>query len=94
MKEVDQLIEGIGSKINTLIITLEQLRRENERLRISEQDLASIIQQQKETMERLQNKINPIIQSNKSEETDITEIRKRISGLVRDIDKCISLLNK
>jgi chromosome segregation ATPase len=94
MKEVDQLIEGIGSKINTLIITLEQLRRENERLRISEQDLASIIQKQKETMERLQNNINPIIQSNKSEETDITEIRKRISGLVRDIDKCISLLNK
>jgi soluble cytochrome b562 len=94
MKELDQLVEGIEKKINTLLSTLDHLKAENVKLKQTEKELISLIEHQKQTIEQIQENINPITISKSIVEPDITEIRKRISGLVQDIDKCIGLLNK
>ncbi len=94
MKEVNVLISSINIKIRKLIEKLDALKAENAELIKSQTELKTIIEQQSNKIHVLVEKLDHITVSQSLENTDIDLARKKIGGLVREIDKCISLLNK
>jgi hypothetical protein len=94
MKDVATLVSGIEYKLGKLIEQHNVQRTDNKR-RISEiQDLKQVISVQKETIRQLEDKIK-ILKIAKT--IDINEgnveAKLKINELVREIDKCIGLLN-
>ncbi|MDD5507848.1 MAG: hypothetical protein PHD25_05895 [Bacteroidales bacterium] len=94
MKEVDVLLSDIYLKIRKLIDTLDHLNAENAKLKESQKELKNLISQQENKIHVLEEKLYQLTISQTLENTDIDLARKKIGGLVREIDKCISLLNK
>lgn len=94
MKEVDVLISNIYLKTKKLIESLNELKAENASLCQSQKELKNLIEQQTNKIHTLEIKLNQHTDYQLFEDINIDSARKRISGLVREIDKCISLLNK
>ncbi|HOW24711.1 MAG TPA: hypothetical protein PK711_03505 [Bacteroidales bacterium] len=94
MKEVDALLSDIYLKIRKLIETQNSLKAENAGLKESQKELKNLITQQATKIRVLEAKLDQYAVSQTLEYTDIDLARKKIGGLVREIDKCISLLNK
>lgn len=94
MKEVDVLLSDIYLKIRKLTESLNTLRAENAGLKKSQTELKNLITQQINKIHVMEEKLNHVTISQTLENTDIDLARKKIGGLVREIDKCISLLNK
>ncbi len=94
MKEVDVLISSIYLKIRRLIDTLNELKAENASLTKSQTELKNIIEQQTIKIHSLEEKLSQLSVYQSVDNKDVDSARKQISGLVREIDKCISLINK
>lgn len=94
MKEADMLISSIGLKIRKLTEKLNGLKEENADLKYKQSEFKSLLEQQTDKIRSLEKKLNQVTISQSLESTDIDLARKKIGGLVREIDRCISLLNK
>ena len=96
MTEVDEIvIENFESKLNRLMDAYTQLAAENTALReqLDQQsvELDRVREQYAELAESYSNlKLAKIISVNDSE---IGDTQRRLSKLVREVDKCIALLN-
>ena len=96
MTEVDEfVIENFESKLNRLMEAYTQLSAENRALReqLNQQsvELDKVREQYNELTESYSNlKLAKIISVNDSE---IGDTQRRLSKLVREVDKCIALLN-
>ncbi|MFH1160463.1 MAG: hypothetical protein V1733_05895 [bacterium] len=88
------LISGIEYKVHQLIGRLKALQMENEHLKKEHHELIKTKGEQTETIEELTQKIN-IIKTIKIIETKegTVEAKVKINELLREIDKCIGLLN-
>ena len=95
MKEIDQLISNIDLKIKKLIDLQQSRKEELEVLKVKNKELTDIIENQKEQIRTLEEK-NRILKVSKTlgDNYETDEVKKKITELVREIDKCISLLNK
>ena len=96
MTEVDEfVIENFESKLNRLMEAYTQLSAENRALReqLNQQsvELDKVREQYNKLTESYSNlKLAKIISVNDSE---IGDTQRRLSKLVREVDKCIALLN-
>lgn len=95
MKEADQLISGIDLKIRKLIEQLRRKETENNDLLNEIKILNETINNHKEQIRTLEEK-NRILKVSKTLENsnESVEVKNKITELVREIDRCISLLNK
>jgi hypothetical protein len=95
MKNTSTLVAGIEFKLRKLVDKQEQLKKAfaQQQERITE--LEQITEQQLRTINQLENNIN-ILKIAKSLEPGkgTVEARTKINELVREIDRCIGLLNK
>lgn len=71
------------------------LQNENEDLKLRNGELEQLVTQQKNALTELeeQNKVVKIAKAVTEDDDDRKEQRKRLNELVREIDKCIALLN-
>ena len=94
MKDVATLVSGIEYKLRKLIEQHQSTRSENTRLINEIQDLNAVINDQKLTIKQLEEK-NKLLKLAKTLETKEgnVEAKLKINELVREIDKCIGLLN-
>ena len=94
MKELDDLVSGIDIKVRILVEKYQTLRHEKYALENEIQDLKNQLSEQKEKNHRLDEK-NKILKLSKTLETKEgnIEAKLKINELVREIDKCIGLLN-
>lgn len=80
----------IAKNINDLKL-LDELKKENE-------DLKKIVEQHKSEIEELKekNKLIKIAKSldGKSNEGNATELKLKINEILREVDRCVALLNK
>lgn len=96
MTEVDEIaIRNFESKLSRLMDAYTQLAAENATLRqqLSQQSVEfnKVCEQHAELTEAYSNlKLAKIISANESE---IGDTQRRLSKLVREVDKCIALLN-
>lgn len=95
MKEVDQVISGIKVKIKKLIDQQQNDELQINQLKKEIKELNNLVVEQTQQIRTLEEK-NRILTVTKTLEStsETNEVKKKITELVREIDKCISLLNK
>ena len=94
MKELDILVSGIDLKVRNLIDKYQNLQNDHTTLTKEIQELKNQLSEQKEKNHRLDEKIK-ILKLSKTLETKEgnIEAKLKINELVREIEKCIGLLN-
>ena len=94
MKDVASLVSGIELKVRKLIEQQQVVSSENEKLIKEIHQLKQANNEQKQTIKQLEEKIK-VLRLAKTLETKEgnVEAKLKINELVREIDKCIGLLN-
>lgn len=94
MEKTAELVESIYIKVNKLISNINSIKQENQKLKKETEELQKSIENHKQTIVELKEKNRNIIiaKSVKPGEGNI-DVKVKINDLVREIDKCIGLLN-
>ena len=95
MKDLELLVSGIGYKVRKLTGQMEVLKDELNRVVLEKQTLEKDVRDKRNEVKTLEEKIK-LINVAKSIESgkDSAQAKQKINELVREIDKCIGLLNK
>ena len=95
MASADILVNSIAEKVKKLIAKHNDLIAENSELKAKQKNLLESLENQNNLIEQLKEKNRnlKIAKSVKLEEGN-GEVKNKIDELVREIDKCIGLLNK
>jgi predicted RNase H-like nuclease (RuvC/YqgF family) len=95
MENVSVIISGIDFKLRKLIEQHKKIRQSNAELTAKVEEQDRIINQQKQLIDQLQERIKTVnIAKTLASRFEITDAKKKIGDMVREIDKCINLLNK
>ena len=91
-----EILEGIKDKIQSVKSRLHEQTEENKRLEQTNEDLKEQVQQKQSLIEELEEKNQRLsmVKSIKGNDEDSHEARIQINRIVREIDKCIALLNR
>jgi predicted RNase H-like nuclease (RuvC/YqgF family) len=94
MADMSEIVSGIEEKIYRLIAAHRLIAAENERLGKESGELKKKLEEQKTLNEELEKKLN-ILKTVKTLENKegTVEAKAHINHLLREIDKCIGLLN-
>lgn len=98
MADLDMIVTSLQSKIEKLVHLHKKVEDENIKLVLENQDLLKLVEEQERQLKELDEKNRTLtIASALSDIKSIgnaTESKLKINELVREIDKCIALLNK
>ena len=94
--EQTEIFEGIKQKIQSVKIRLKAQQEENLRLAKQYEDLQKAVQQKQLLIEELEQKNQKLalVKGIMADGEDTQEARIQINRIVREIDKCIALLNR
>ena len=96
MAEVEIIYNEINQKIDRLIAKHEALKNENQLLKQQLNDAANVVKVKDQVIDKLNEQIK-VLSMAKSLSGDDSgankDMKLKINELVREIDKCISLLN-
>ena len=94
MSELSEKFDGILKKINKLLEQQIQLQEQNVELKGQQKKLQEELEQQRQLVSELENKIKTLqIAKSVDIEEDKTALKQKINEYIREIDKCIALLN-
>lgn len=95
MEANGNLINTFATRVRQLILQNRDLRKENEELYAMVDGRDKEIARQKAVVERLQHDYDSLKMARMMQVTDgdVAEARKRVNGLIRDVNKCITLLS-
>lgn len=96
MKDLTLISDSLHSKIEKLVHLHSKLKEDNKKILAEKQLLVKKISEREEALKKLEEdsiKVKLALTLNKSTE-QTTDIKLKINELVREIDKCIALLNK
>lgn len=96
MQEQDTLIQGLRDKIRVLISLYEKAQEEKKVLAAEKAQLVARIIEQEGSYQELEKKYDVLkmAKSLSSIEGGTYDAKIKLNRIVREIDKCISLLNK
>ncbi|MCK4745922.1 MAG: hypothetical protein KAT15_02760 [Bacteroidales bacterium] len=91
-----EILEGIKEKIQTVKFRLQKTQDENNQLKMKNDDLQQMVQQKQSMIDELEQKNQQLglVKSIMADSEDAHDARIRINRIVREIDKCIALLNR
>jgi chromosome segregation ATPase len=94
MKDLELLVSGIEYKVRKLTGQMEVLKEELNRVELEKQNLEKVVREKRNEVKTLEEKIK-LINVAKSIESgkDSAQAKQKINELMREIDKCIGLLN-
>ena len=94
MAVLDEFIKRIHDKLHLAIKLAGMLRRDNEKLRAELHDLKAQASQKDELIQILELRIE-VLKSARSEmpEADKKLLEKKINQYIREVDRCLALLN-
>jgi predicted nuclease with TOPRIM domain len=93
--EQTEIIEGIRQKVQSVKTRLQEQMEENDQLRKQFEDLQAELQQKKSLIDELEQKNQKLsLVKGIVAEGDNQDARIQINRIVREIDKCIALLNR
>jgi len=93
--EQAEIIEGIRLKIQSVKSMLKQQKEENDQLKKQNEDLQQAVQQKQSMIDELEQKnqklslVKGIVADGENQDAKL-----QINRIVREIDKCIALLNR
>ena len=90
------VLNSIKEKVHTLMSNNSSLKEQNIQLETKVSELKNTLKQQKSEIESFNGKVKMLkmAKSLGGDSEKNTEMKLKINELVREIDKCISLLNK
>ena len=90
------VLNSIKEKVHTLMSNNSSLKEQNIQLETKVSELKNTLDQQKSEIENFNEKVKMLkmAKSLGGDSEKNTEMKLKINELVREIDKCISLLNK
>lgn len=95
MSDVDKLVIRINEKIKNLVQERQKLLTENTNLINKQKEILQEIENRNKLIETLQNKNrNVSIADSVKQLEGSSDVKRKIDEMVREIDKCIELLNK
>jgi chromosome segregation ATPase len=95
MSDVTVLVGTIRNKVKKLVNNMHSLEAENEKLKAKQADLLQTIEHQNNLLQELKDKNKTILIADSVKQTKGSSgVKKQIDEMVREIDKCIELLNK
>ena len=96
MSEVSKRVLSIKGKLEKIDKRFEKLKQQNEELQRGSSDLQRLLDDEKRKTQSLQNDYNrlKLAKTLVSTSGDKAEMKFRVNELVREIDKCIALLNR
>ena len=91
-----EILEGIKEKIKSAKERLREQAEENLQLKKANEDLNQQVQQKQSLIDELEEKNQRLsmVKSIVANDQDSQDARIQINRIVREIDKCIALLNK
>jgi FtsZ-binding cell division protein ZapB len=91
-----EILEGIKDKIQSVKDRMHEHMAENDRLKQRNEDLQQMVQQKQALIDELEQKNQQLslVKSIMADSEDAHDARIRINRIVREIDKCIALLNR
>ena len=94
-EQVD-ILEGIRGKIQSAKERMREQTDENTQLKQKNEDLQQLIQQKQSLIDELEEKNQRLsmVKSIVANDQDSHDARIQINRIVREIDKCIALLNR
>lgn len=96
MSDLKSIATSLESKIEKLVDLHHKTKKELSALKTQNASLHQTLDQQKQAIKDLEEK-GKILRLSKSLSTtneNTTELKLKINELIREVDKCISLLNK
>ena len=95
MEDLNTYISGLAGSVEKLARIQSELKDENAKLRSRNDELEQVVTDQKNVLSKLaeENKVVKIAKAVTDDDEDRKEQRKRLNELVREVDKCIALLN-
>ena len=94
--EQAEILEGIKEKIQSVKVRLQEQKNQNRELSVKNEELQQMVQQKQSQIEELEerNQKLTLVKSIMSDSEDAHKARLQINRIVREIDKCIALLNR
>ena len=93
--EQTEIIEGIRLKIQSVKSMLHQQKEENDQLKKQNEDLQLTVQQKQSLIDELEQKNQKLsLVKGIMADGENQDARLQINRIVREIDKCIALLNR
>jgi predicted nuclease with TOPRIM domain len=94
--EQTEIFEGIRQKIQSVKTRLIEQQDENRRLKQQNEDLQKSVQQKQLVIEELEqeNRKLSLVKVMMADGDDSQDAKVQINRIVREIDKCIALLNR
>ena len=94
--EQTELLEGIKGKIETVKVMLQEQKGQNQDLSVQNEALQKEVQQKQSRIDELEerNQKLSLVKGILAESENSDEARMKINRIVREIDKCIALLNR
>lgn len=94
--EHDAIIESLKDKINTIISLYEKNKNQKEKLKSEKNDLSGQLKIKGKEIEKLRNKYETlkIVKTVLASSEDAHDAKIKVNRIVREIDKCIALLNR
>jgi flagellar biosynthesis/type III secretory pathway chaperone len=91
-----EIIDGIRDKIQSVKVRLQEQKVANQELKVQNEELQQVVQQKQSMIEELEEKNQKLslVKSIMADSEDASDARIRINRIVREIDKCIALLNR
>lgn len=97
MNEVSEsVVDRLKEKLSLVIDAYEKLEAANSQLLVEKTKLTEAIRGKEEVIEQLERKVQTLVvaKSFVSSSEDTHEGKLKINKIVREIDKCIALLNR
>lgn len=96
MTENDKTLTLFSTRVRQLILQYEQTKKENEELYVMLENQESEIQRLKSILEQTKRDFESLKMAKMIEisDGDIDAAKKRISGLIKEVNKCITLLSE
>ncbi len=94
--EQTELLEGIKGKVETVKVMLQEQKGQNQDLSVQNEALQREVQEKQSRIDELEerNQKLSLVKGILAESENSDEARMKINRIVREIDKCIALLNR
>ena len=94
--EQAEILGEIKEKIQSVRVRLQEQEDQNQELKVKYEELQQMVQQKQSQITELEEKNQKLtlVKSIMADSEDANDARIRINRIVREIDKCIALLNR
>jgi chromosome segregation ATPase len=95
MSDLEVLVSGIEYKVRKLTGLLERSETENKQLLKEQAELQEALQLQRQQIHQLEEKVVQLHMANAlTSKHEVASVKQKINLMVREIDRCLALLNK